>query len=130
MLRIDMPSDVAPPTTKRSGEVVVIEYLKSQHFRVVHADGAIGGPTPSGQVHLAVFSERPAIPRRVVAHVTEGGALGDPIAEETVVRDGMVREIDVDVMMSLSAAEEIGKLLARIVADTKKAMQKNRTVGA
>jgi hypothetical protein len=107
---------------------IVIEYLKSQHFRVIHVDGGIGGPTPSGHIHLAVFSERPAIPRRLVADVS-GGAIGDPIPEETVVRDGMIREMDIDMVMSMSAAEEIGKLLTKIAADLKDAMKEYKTPG-
>ncbi len=95
---------------------MVIEYLKSQHFRVIHVDGGIGGPTPSGHIHFAVFSERPAIPRRLVADVS-GGAIGDPIPEETVVRDGMIREMDIDMVMTISAAEEIGRLLTKIEVD-------------
>src|SRR3954469_15164957 len=46
--------------------VVVIEYIKSSYFRVVHSTGAIGGITPEGNIHMAFFSERPAIPRMQV----------------------------------------------------------------
>jgi hypothetical protein len=113
--------DKKADTPAATGDRIVLEYIKSQYFRVIHADGAIGGPTPSGHIHLALFSERSAIPRRLVAPV-EAGKMGDFIQEETVVRDGMIREMDVDVMMSLSAAEEISKLLARMVADTKQAL--------
>ena len=84
-----MSRDELSVSPKRSGDRVVIEYIKSQLFRVAHVDGAIGGPTPSGQIHLAMFSERPAIPRRLVARLS-GGVIGDPIPEETVVREGMI----------------------------------------
>jgi hypothetical protein len=106
----------------RMPDRLVVEYLKSQYFRVVHADGAIGGPTPTGHIHLALFSERPAIPRRLVLPL-EGGKPGDPIPDETVVREGMIREMDIDVMMSVSAAEEIAKLLMKIVTDIKAALE-------
>jgi len=109
----------------RTDNQVVLEYIKSQFFRVVHVDGAIGGPTPSGQIHLALFSERPAIPRRLVARI-DGGMLGEAIPEQTVVRDGMIRELDIDLMMSLSAADEVAKLLTRMVADVKATISKNQ----
>ena len=38
-------------------------YIKAYNFRVVHVDGVIGGITPKGLLHLAVFSERAAIPQ-------------------------------------------------------------------
>jgi hypothetical protein len=105
---------------------LVIEFIKSQQFRVVHVDGAIGGPTLAGLIHLAVFSERAAIPRRIVASVVDG-IVGDPIAEETVVRDGVIREIDTDMIMSVSAAEDVIRLLTKIVASMKAASQNNTT---
>jgi hypothetical protein len=119
-----MSGDDLPGSPKRSDGRMVIEYIKSQHFRVVHVDGGIGGPTPSGHIHFAVFSERPAIPRRLVANVA-GGVIGDPIPEETIVRDGMIRELDIDMIMPVSAAEEIGKLLTKVATDLKEALEKN-----
>ena len=57
---------------------VVLDYIKGQFFRVVHADGIIGGSTPQGQLHIAFYSERPPIPKRTVHQVSAGGALGSP----------------------------------------------------
>lgn len=105
---------------------IVVEFIKGQLFRVIHVDGAIGGPTPSGNIHLAVFSERPAIPRRMVTHL-EGGQIGEPIQGETVVREGMIREMDFDMVMSISAADEIAKLLTRIVREMNSAMTKKKS---
>ena len=36
---------------------VRFHYLKSQLWRVVHVDGAIGGITPRGMIHAALYSE-------------------------------------------------------------------------
>ena len=44
---------------------VAFDFIKSEYFRVIHADGALGGPTPQGLVHMAFYSERPPIPRRM-----------------------------------------------------------------
>jgi hypothetical protein len=111
------------PTADGSQGRLVVEYLKSQYFRVAHVDGAIGGPTPTGHIHLALFSERPAIPRRLVLPLKDGRP-GEPIPEETVIRDGMIREMDIDLVMSVSAAEEVANLLTKIVADVKAALAK------
>ena len=86
------------------GGKVAFDYIKSQYFRVIHADGAIGSITPNGLIHFALYSERPAIPRRLVQPVSEDGQLGDPIESETESRDSIIREMDVDVMMTLEVA--------------------------
>jgi hypothetical protein len=71
---------------------ISFDYLKSQFFRVLHADGAIGGITPSGCIHCSFYSERQAIPQRQTFMLNEDGSLGQPIAEETLVRAAIVRE--------------------------------------
>lgn len=86
---------------------VVFEYLKSQYFRVIHADGAIGSVTPHGHIHVAIYSERPAIPRKMAFARTDQGALGAELPEERVAREGIVREMDVDIIMSVAVAESL-----------------------
>lgn len=44
---------------------VKFHYLKTAHFRTIHADGAIGNITPSRSIHMAIYNERPAIPREM-----------------------------------------------------------------
>ena len=90
---------------------IAFDYIKSQIFRVVRADGAIGGITPSGHIHFALYSERQAIPRREVYEVSEGGKLGNRIDAETVSRNSIVRELECDVICNVDTAERIGKWL-------------------
>ena len=82
---------------------VAFDYIKGNLFRVVHVDGAIGGATPNGGLHIAFFSERLPIPQREVRSVNPDGSLGG-IAESKV-RPAIVREIDFDIIMSLPVAE-------------------------
>lgn len=53
-------------------------------------------------IHMALFNERAEIPRELARSVTPDGKLG-PIVE-TVSREGVVREMEVDVMLSATAA--------------------------
>lgn len=69
-----------------------IHYIKGNFFRVVHADGAYGGTTPSANINIAFYSERPAIPR-----VTKG----DEVVET---RGGIVRELETNVVMDINTA--------------------------
>ena len=84
---------------------VRFHYLKSSGYRVIHVDGAIGGPTPSGYIHMSMYSERNAIPIEQVQPINKDGSLGDPI--ETVKRDGVVRDMEIDAIMSIGTAKLI-----------------------
>ena len=100
-----------PPESPR----VAFDYIKANLFRVVHADGIVGSVTPSGGVHLAFFSERAPIPKREVRAITPAGAIGDFIPEGSEMRNAVIREVDVGVMMSLDVAEAlVGWLNQRI----------------
>lgn len=86
---------------------VAFDYIKSHHFRVIQADGAIGGITPSGNIHFALYSERHAIPKRLVHQLNDDGSLGSPIQSETVARDAIVREMEVDVLLNVAVARNL-----------------------
>ncbi len=94
---------------------VAFDYIKTSDFRVVWADGAVGGLTPAGLVHFALYSERPAIPRRQVFDILDGEdgetRLGSEIIEKRLSRDSIVREMPVDVFMSAKAAEQLANWL-------------------
>lgn len=86
---------------------IVFDYLKSPHFRVIRADGAIGGVTPNGHIHFALYSERHAIPRQTVHEIAADGRLGDEKQDRRVSRGGIVREMEVDVFLTPEVAESI-----------------------
>jgi hypothetical protein len=79
-------------------------YIKSNFFRVVHMDGALGGLTPRGYIHCAIYNERAAVPL-----VTEYKLVDDVLSGEEPIEGkvGMVRELEVDLMMSRPVAEEL-----------------------
>jgi hypothetical protein len=114
--QIMIPVHAAAPEPQN----VAIEYIKGQLFRVVHADGAIGSITPSGNVHIAFYSERAAIPRMMVHPRNENGTLGPPIPEQTVTRPGLIREMDVDVVMGPAAVDALITWLQERRADLAK----------
>ena len=91
---------------------VEYHYIKSNHFRVIHADGALGGVTPRGYVHLAFYNERPAIPRKGIRKLSEDGSH----LEQEVYVEGfkdIVREIEFDVLIDENAARELHDWLNR-----------------
>jgi hypothetical protein len=101
---------------------VAFDYIKSNQFRVVHVDGAIGGPTPNGGLHVAFFSERLPIPQREVRSINRDGSLGGLVADEAVVRPAIIREVDFDVIMSLPVAEMLVSWLQERVTEIRSRM--------
>ncbi len=82
---------------------VSASYIKSAQCRLVHADGAFGGPTPNGLLYIALFSEHAPLPPTTVYSVDAAAkALRQlkPIPHE----NQWVREVEGEVIMSLDAA--------------------------
>ncbi|HEY4261723.1 MAG TPA: hypothetical protein VGM98_16250 [Schlesneria sp.] len=87
-----------------------IHYVKSAQFRVIHVDGMVGGVTPSGEgIELALFSERLPIPKFTVNRIT--GEDGSYEEVDTIGREGVIREVDINAIMSAETAEKLGTWL-------------------
>jgi len=96
-------------------------YLKSQGFRGIHVDGAIGGLAPNGRgLVIGLFSERGPYPQQVEFDIRPEGAafkLGDEVPGSAVGKQGIVRELEVEAFMDLQTARAIqGWLAQHIVA--------------
>jgi hypothetical protein len=77
-----------------------IEFLfkRAQDYRIVASNGAWGGITTRGDIHLDFFVERQATPESLTQTVSDDGVLGPPVdSEET---RPVVREIQVGVLLS------------------------------
>lgn len=81
-------------------------YIKGPDFRSLHIDGAIGGITPRGALHIAFFSERAAIPQKTVNELI-GGQLGDEVRAKREGKEGVVRQMEVDIFLTESAALDL-----------------------
>ena len=90
---------------ERADAQIVFEYARDPLFRAAHADGFIGGLTPNGQVHIAFFSERPTLPKRHVFRVNADGSLGAEVPSEKARNEAITRDMQVDVLLSVQAAE-------------------------
>jgi hypothetical protein len=91
---------------------VKIHYMKSNLFRVIHADGAVGALTPRGLVHMTLYSERTAIPKTSFRAISEDGqSLESEKYIETL--GGVVRELEVDVLMDENLVRDLRDWLNR-----------------
>jgi len=89
-------------------------YRKSNFFRVVHADGATGGPTPDRKIMIAIFNQRSALPDMVEHVLTPDGRLGPEVARQTE-HEGFIREVEVGIVMEPNTAKELAEWLQRQV---------------
>lgn len=101
-----VPTMSAEKTAKASepqGEVSV-HFIKAAGFRVVHANGTWFGGDPQGNLHLTFYSERTPLPKSIVVKVGENGQyLGEDEGKREV-KSGVVREMEIDIVLSLEAA--------------------------
>ena len=111
-------------TKGASPNEVAVDYLKAPDFRIVWADGAVGGITPNAIIHFALYAERLAIPRRQVFKIERVdqkiGQLGAEILEKQISRGSIVREMSCDVFISPKTAENLAAWLLARVAEIKK----------
>jgi hypothetical protein len=100
---------------------IAFDYIKSAAFRVVHADGVTGGIAPSGNIHMAFFSERGPIPQREVRALNSEGQPGEVLPEKSIIRPAIIREVDFDVVMSLRVTDAVIDWLQRAAAELRRA---------
>ena len=88
-------------------KTIVYHYIKANGFQVVHGDGVWGGVTSRGYISMSFYSERPAIPRKVVHEVTEANTLGDEVLAEREMKGGVIRQVGVEVLVDLPMAKSL-----------------------
>lgn len=98
----DVPQE--PDKSSKDAKRLRFDYIKSNFFRVIHADGFVGGINGRLDLRVSVWNERPAIPKQITHEITEEG-LGREILTERVVRSAVVREVEADMVMSYDVAK-------------------------
>lgn len=116
-----------PDGERKPPETVRFHYVKSPHFATVHVDGAIGGLTPRGLIHVALYAERAAIPTSTVQPVLDG-RLGDELKDQRVGKEGVVRELQVDLVMDLAAAQSLQTWLADHIGTLAQLLKEDKKV--
>lgn len=84
-----------------------VHFVKGTCFRVVHANGVWYGGDNQGNLHLTFFNERSPLPKMVIVNLDERGMV---VGEDVSKRDskqGIVREMEVDIVLSLQVAVDL-----------------------
>lgn len=117
-------------------KTITYHYIKGTQFRVAHVDGFWGGGAPSGNVSITTFSERQAIPERVVHSVLEKKTdatsavlhVGPELARQG--KDGVVRELDISLIMSFQTAQKLHEFLGKTLETMQQSIAKDLGKGA
>jgi hypothetical protein len=104
-----MPDNPIPST-------VTFHYVKSNYFRMVHANGVFGGINPDGSLLVTVFSERAPLPDITVQKVESNGQVGAEIMEQRKASSGIVREMEVGLIMDIRTARIVSDWLKERIA--------------
>jgi hypothetical protein len=110
----ETPASATQPPQAESTTRYTIDYVKSNFFRVVHADGVWGTITPMGDIHVDFWNVRSPIPRRLTNEVHANGEVETVGAE---FRSDWVNEVEVGVVMSVETARSLRDWLTTQLAD-------------
>ena len=109
---------------EESSEKIRIEYIKSNFFRILRADGAIGGTSPRLELFITFYSERFPIPKVLVYHQTPEGGPGEELYAERETKSGVIREAEVGITMDLPTAKSFASWLNDKIVELEKTREK------
>src|SRR5436305_1718500 len=81
---------------------ITFKYVRSNFYRVIHANGAFGGISGRGEIHIGFYSERPSFPDSSKMVISPAGQVGPEQFEGS---GYPIREIEVDVVVDLNTAK-------------------------
>jgi hypothetical protein len=88
-----------------------VHFIKSTSFRVIHANGVWYGGDNQRNLHLTFFNERNPLPKMMVVNLDENGAVLGEDESKRESKQGIVREMEVDIVLSLQVAMDLYKTL-------------------
>jgi hypothetical protein len=97
---------------------LTITTKRAKEYRVIPAEGALGGLTPSQMFQINFYLESPNIPSTVTHELLPDGKLGPQVAHEF---DGgeVLRELQCAVLMTPDQAESLANwIMATVKAQT------------
>lgn len=105
----DNKKNEIPPNVK-------FHYLKSNYFRVVHADGLLGSITPKNDIFVTFYNERSPLPDSLTFEITPKGEMGKEIESQRVINsDGFVREMEVGIVFDIDFARSFALWLTEAI---------------
>ena len=82
-------------------------FIKSNSFRTVFCDGVFGGMRPDGNLHLTIYSERPAIPQKIVVSINSDGEVIQENKDLREGKEGIVCDVETNLVFDIDTAIEL-----------------------
>ena len=112
------PTPALIPPEKSISEID-IHFEKSKFFRVVHVDGVWFNFGQNNTMRLVFYSESLPIPDKIVGQLQAGQLIGDDLLKRAV-RQGTMRELEVDLVLTPAMATDLIGLLQKNIEIMKK----------
>ncbi|MGH7971788.1 MAG: hypothetical protein ACREIC_24000 [Limisphaerales bacterium] len=90
---------------------LVFHFIKSTQFRVVYANGAWFGGDAQHNIHLTFYNERSPIPKKYVVNLDSSGVIVSEDESQREVKEGLIRELEIDVVLSIDSAIQFHQML-------------------
>lgn len=95
---------------------IEFNYIKSNNFRVIHADGAVGDGTPRGDLFLVFYNERFPLPDSQTFNINKEGKIVSEVLDKRQVKsNGVMREVEVGITIDVNVAKGIVVSLSRLI---------------
>ena len=95
-----------------SKDLIEIRLEKSPQFRIIHCDGAFGGPTPNRLLGISLYAEFVNPPDRIVLDPDRHGNLTE---RPVYTKREIIRQVEATVLLSANDAETLGSWILRQV---------------
>jgi hypothetical protein len=99
---------------------ITITTRKADGFRVLPAEGALGGITPSQMYQINFYIEAPNIPTDITHELSTEGKLGPQLSQHQEGGD-IVREMQCAVLMTIQQAEALARWIMNTVKQHREA---------
>ncbi len=101
------------------GETLTYHYIKNGNYRTTHVDGVHGGVTPKALIDMSFFAERFPIPLQTTHEVVGPKVVGKEVGR--VSREGIIREIEFNIILEPDVAESVANWMLKKVSDAREA---------
>ena len=78
------------------------KYRDAAAFRTVRVNGVLGGSTPTGEVYMGIYTQRPLLPESSYVDVDEHGRPGPEILPP--MEQELIREMEIGLILDLPNA--------------------------
>ena len=107
---MSVPEKAAPPPdqpTKPPKETYKVAFYTAPSFRAIQADGSWGRISPSGFIHLTFFNDCGTMPAFTIHDIGPDGTMSPDMKLKFGTDADIVRQLEVDVVLSLEAAKSV-----------------------